>query len=88
MEGEYLELVNQLKLKYDDVEEKLISIENKDKKMKKDLMTAYGVVRLLDSMIDNAVVGYDNEIIVLVECLRGILSDSIDRYVLGIINVS
>ena len=51
-------------------------------------MTAYGVVRLLDSMIDNAVVGYDNEIIVLVECLRGILSDSIDRYVLGIINVS
>ena len=46
MEGDYLELVNQLKIKYDEVEAKLTSIENRDKKMRKDLMTAYGVVRL------------------------------------------
>ena len=80
LEGDYLELVNQLKLKYDTVEEKLTSIENREKQIRKDMMSA--------SMIDNAVVGYDNEIIVLVECLRGLLSDSIDRHVLGIIDSS
>lgn len=88
LEGDYLELVNQLKLKYDTVEEKLTSIENREKQIRKDMMSAYGVIRLLDNMIDTSIIGYDNEIIVLVECLRGLLSDSIDRHVLGIIDSS
>tara|TARA_R110000823_G_scaffold62296_1_gene147989 strand:+ start:1729 stop:1998 length:270 start_codon:yes stop_codon:yes gene_type:complete len=88
LEGDYLELVNQLKLKYDTVEEKLTSIENREKQIRKDMMSAYGVIRLLDNMIDTSIVGYDNEIVVLVECLRGLLSDSIDRHVLGIIDSS
>tara|TARA_R110001592_G_scaffold27919_1_gene103383 strand:+ start:16691 stop:16960 length:270 start_codon:yes stop_codon:yes gene_type:complete len=88
LEGDYLELVNQLKLKYDTVEEKLTSIENREKQIRKDMMSAYGVIRLLDNMIDTSIIGYDNEIVVLVECLRGLLSDSIDRHVLGIIDSS
>ena len=45
MEGEYLELVNQLKLKYDDVEEKLISIENKNEKRPYDRLWGGQVIR-------------------------------------------
>tara|TARA_R110000796_G_scaffold240937_1_gene362192 strand:+ start:45 stop:299 length:255 start_codon:yes stop_codon:yes gene_type:complete len=81
-EGEYLELVGQLKLKYDEVEAKMSSIERLEKIMKKDLITAYGVVRLLDHLIDTNPVGYDNEVVVLVEMLRGVLSDCVDRHLL------
>ena len=81
-EGQYLELVNQLQEKYNEIEAKMCSIERLEKIMKKDLITAYGVIRLLDHLIDTAVVDYDNEIIVLVEMLRGILSDSVDRHLL------
>ncbi len=82
-EGQYLELVNQLKLKYDEIEAKMTSIEQLEKIMKKDLITAYGVVRLLDHLMDTNPVGYDNEMIVLVEMLRGVLSDSVDRHILN-----
>lgn len=81
-EGEYLELVGQLKLKYDEVEAKMNSIERLEKIMKKDLITAFGVVRLLDHLMDTSVVPYDNEIVVLVEMLRGVLSDCVDRHLL------
>ena len=82
-EGEYLELVGQLKLKYDDIEAQMMSIARLEKMMKKDLLTAFGVVRLLDHLIDSSVVGYDNEVVVLVELLRGLLSDCVDKHILG-----
>ena len=81
-EGQYLELVNQLQLKYNEVEAKMDSILRMEKIIKKDLIVAYGVARLLDHLMDTSVVPYDNEIIVLVEMLRGILSDSIDKHIL------
>tara|TARA_R110000796_G_scaffold20528_4_gene61045 strand:+ start:909 stop:1163 length:255 start_codon:yes stop_codon:yes gene_type:complete len=82
MEQDYLDLVNQLKLKYDEIEAKMNSIERLEKIIKKDLITAYGVSRLLDHLIDTNPVGYDNEIVVLVEMLRGVLSDSVDKHIL------
>ena len=82
LEGQYLELVAQLQEKYTEIEAKMCSIERLEKIMKKDLITAYGVVRLLDHLIDTNPVGYDNEIIVLVEMLRGVLSDCVDRHLL------
>ena len=82
LEGQYLELVAQLKDKYTEIEAKMRSIERLEKIMKKDLITAYGVVRLLDHLIDTNPIGYDNEIIVLVEMLRGVLSDCVDRHLL------
>tara|TARA_R110000796_G_scaffold156847_1_gene273611 strand:- start:287 stop:550 length:264 start_codon:yes stop_codon:yes gene_type:complete len=82
LEGQYLELVAQLKDKYTEIEAKMCSIERLEKIMKKDLITAYGVVRLLDHLIDTNPIGYDNEIIVLVEMLRGVLSDCVDRHLL------
>ena len=83
LEGEYLELTNQLKEKYDEIEAKLESIERRDKELRKDFISAYGIARLLDHLIDINPVGYDNEVVVLVECLRGFLSDSIDKHVLS-----
>ena len=83
LEGEYLDLANQLKDKYDEVEQKLESIERKDKELRKDFITAYGVVRILDHLIDINPVSYDSEIVVLVESLRGFLSDAIDKHILS-----
>ena len=82
-EGEYLDMVNQLKEKYDEVESKMETILNMEKIIKKDLIVAYGVARLLDHLMDSSVIPYDNEIIVLIEMLRGILSDSIDKHILN-----
>jgi len=82
LEGQYLELVAQLQEKYTEIEAKMSSIERLEKIMKKELITAYGVVRLLDHLIDTNPIGYDNEIIVLVEMLRGVLSDCVDRHLL------
>ena len=82
-EGDYLDMVNQLKVKYDEVESKMDSILRMEKIIKKDLIVAYGVARLLDHLMDTSVVPYDNEIIVLIEMLRGVLSDSIDKHILS-----
>jgi hypothetical protein len=82
LEGEYLDLVKQLKDKYDEIEAKLETIEKRDKELRKDFISAYGIARLLDHLIDINPVGYDVEVVTLVECLRGFLSDSIDKNVL------
>ena len=83
MEQDYLDMVAQLKEKYDEVESKMETILNMEKIIKKDLIVAYGVARLLDHLMDSSVIPYDNEIIVLIEMLRGILSDSIDKHILN-----
>ncbi len=82
LEGQYLELVNQLKEKYNEVESKMETIERRDKQICKDIITAYGVSRLLDHLMGTSVEDYDNEIIVLVEMLRGVLSDCVDKHIL------
>ena len=84
MEGEYLELCNDLKNKYDEITDKLDRIELQELDMKKDLITAYGVVRMLDNLISNSHVPYDNEVVVIVEVLRGLMSNCMDRHIFGI----
>ena len=82
LEGEYLELSNQLKEKFDEVEQKLESIERREEELKKDFITAYGIVRLLDHLIDINPIGYDTEIVVIVETLRSFLSVGVDKHLL------
>ena len=84
MEQEYLEMVNQLKDKYDEITDKLDRIELQELDMKKDLITAYGVVRMLDNLISNSHIGYDNEVVTIVEVLRGLLSNCMDRHIFHI----
>jgi len=81
-EGDYLDMVNQLKEKYDEIELKMLTVTRLEQDIKKDLITAYGVARLLDHLVDTNPIGYDNEIVVLIEMLRGLLSDSMDKHIL------
>ena len=83
LEGEYLDMVNQLKEKYDEITTKLDSIERRDKELRKDFVTAYGVLRLLDHLIASSVVGFDDEVGIIVETLRGFLSDCVDKHILS-----
>lgn len=82
MEQDYLDMVQQLKEKYDMITSKLEKIELMELDMKKDLMSVYGVVRMLDHLISTSMVPYDNEIMVIVEVLRGMMSDMMDRHIL------
>lgn len=84
LEQEYLEMVNQLKDKYDEITDKLDRIELLELDMKKDLITAYGVVRMLDNLISNSHIPYDNEVVTIVEVLRGLLSNCMDRHIFHI----
>ena len=76
----YLEMVGQLKDKFDEVEQKLDTIEKRDKQLRKDFITAYGTIRLLDHLISNSPVGFDDEVVIMVEVLRGFLSDCVDNH--------
>tara|TARA_R110000824_G_scaffold98476_4_gene234985 strand:- start:1320 stop:1571 length:252 start_codon:yes stop_codon:yes gene_type:complete len=80
LEGEYLDLVKQLKDKYDEIEAKLESIERRDKDLRKDFMTAYGTIRLLDHLISTSPVGFDDEVVIMVEVLRGFFSDCVENH--------
>ena len=84
LEGEYLDMVNQLKSKYDTITNKLERIEAMELNMKKDLISCYGVVRVLDHLISTSMVGYDNEVMTIVECLRGLLSTVMDTHIFNI----
>jgi len=84
LEGDYLEMANQLKEKYDEITTKLEKVELLELDMKKDLITAYGVVRMLDNLISTSPIPYDNEVITIVEVLRGLLSNCMDRHIFHI----
>jgi len=84
MEQDYLDMVAQLKEKYDTITSKLDKIELMELDMKKDMITAYGVVRMLDHLISTSHIGYDNEVMTIVEVLRSMLSDMMDRHILHI----
>ena len=84
MEQDYLDMVNQLKLKYDMITSKLDRIEAMELNMKKDLISCYGVVRVLDHLISTSHIGYDNEVMTIVECLRGLLSTVMDTHIFNI----
>tara|TARA_R110000764_G_scaffold177845_1_gene264055 strand:- start:306 stop:572 length:267 start_codon:yes stop_codon:yes gene_type:complete len=79
----YLDMVNQLKLKYDEVEQKLDIIERRDKELQKNFLTAYGTIRLIDHLVSNSPVGFDDEVVIMVEILRAFLSDCVDSHILN-----
>ena len=81
-DGEYLEMVNHLKNTYDEISAKLFASEMELMDLKKDLMTAYGVIRLIDNLLEH-IIEVPHELTVLVEVLRGELSDNIDKFIFG-----
>jgi hypothetical protein len=72
-EGYYLEAMEQLKEKYDLNEYLMKKMEMSLTETKKELCTAYGMVRVLDNMIGKSY-RVDSDIITLSESLRSHLS--------------
>ena len=76
-EGYYLEAMNQLKDKFDNNEYLMKRIQKQNMELKKEIVTAFGCMRILDNLIHNSY-GVDGDIISLSESLRGHLSDFVE----------
>ena len=73
----YLDLVDQLKDKYDMNEYMMKKIQIQNMELKKDLMTAFGCIRILDGLIHNSY-NCDGDIVTMCESLRAHLSNTIE----------
>ncbi len=72
LEGEYLELVNQLKAQFDEKDKEVDKVKERYKEVIKDFLSVYGYVRLIDMADDMEREG-------LIELLRGFLSERFDE---------
>ena len=76
----YLEMVNQLKEKFDLNEYLMKKMELRVLELKKELFSSYGIIRLLDNMIHQSY-NIDGDIITLCESLRTHLSTVIEELI-------
>ena len=79
-EGEYLEMVNQLKKKYDENELRVKEVRENYELLVKEVVSVYGVFRLIDKLIDYEQ-EIDTEIRVLCSALRSQLSELYEEIV-------
>ena len=80
LEGEYLELVNDLKVKFDEKEKELDKIKNENEELKKVLISSYGFIRIMDMNADNTEI--DFEIKGMISIIRTYLSNMYDTFFL------
>lgn len=80
LEGEYLELVNDLKKRFDEKEKEMEKIKQENEELKKIFISAYGMIRVIDVMCDNNDI--DFEIKNLISCIRSYLSDNFETFFL------
>lgn len=76
LEGEYLELCDQLKDRFEKNEIELIKFRNTNATLMKEIMTSYGMIRIIDNIAENDEISM--ELKTLIECLRTHLSDFFD----------
>lgn len=74
LEGEYLELVNDLKIKFDEKDREVSRTREINKELKKIILSVYGFIRVMDHTTSNV----DLELMELIETLRAYLSDVYD----------
>ncbi len=79
-DGEYLDLCNQLKELNDVRDEENAEVKGKLNEYKKELLTIYGFIRQISNMIDPNEI--DAEIYMLVEILRGKVSELVEEEIL------
>lgn len=79
-EGMYLEAMEQLQQKFTEYDRKRIIIENKNKMLAKELLTCYGMVRVIDSIINPD--STDFEVMLSVDVLRGYISRVVNESIL------
>jgi hypothetical protein len=78
IEGEYLELVNQLKEDFDKKDKEVLKIKEDNTRLKKELMSIYGYIRILDYMADSTF-DMDFELKGLIDVLRSYTSNLFDE---------
>ena len=76
-EGLYLEAMDQLQKKFNENEEVIRKLKDKNSALLKEIISAYGVVRLIDNYIEPDEISY--EVKTLIDCLRGHLSDLVEQ---------
>ena len=77
-EGQYLELVNQLKEQFDIKEKEVTKMQDEIAELKKCIISAYGFIRIIDMVSEHAELDY--EVKNMIEILRTFLSDSYDNF--------
>ena len=82
-EGMYLDAMNQLKEMNDEREKELKEVKTELKEFKKELISTYGVVRLLDMIYADQCDEPIQEVSILIETLREFLSQFVDEKVIG-----
>ena len=78
LEQEYLELVNQLKENFDTKEKEIEKIKEENIELKKNLMSVYGYIRILDFIANR--IDLDVELQNMIDVLRSFLSDVYDDF--------
>jgi hypothetical protein len=81
-EQNYIEMVNQLKDKYNYYEQKNQDLIDEMTDLKKDIMTIYGLIRTTDNYLNNIILD-DNQILdFLIDQIRTLCSGIIDAHIL------
>jgi len=82
-DNEYMEFSNQMKEQYEELEaeKKLTEMENYE--LKKEIVTVYGLIRVLDTCISD-LHNIPNFVVELAERTRGGLSSVMDKYIFNI----
>lgn len=78
-EKAYLDLANESKEKFDEMNLEKIKLQEEITQLKKELITTYGMVRIIDNLYGEQDEDYREPTIeTLIDCLRSYLSDFFD----------
>ena len=77
LENEFLEMAQDCKDRIKDKNKELDLLKIENHELKKDIMTAYGLVRVLDNLLEECVL--DREVKNLSDILRTFLSNTFDK---------
>ena len=77
LEGEYLELVDDLKKRFDEKEKEMEAIKEENNELKKVFISAYGFIRIIDYFSENGDI--DLQVKEMIESLRTYLSNTFDN---------
>tara|TARA_R110001592_G_scaffold81963_1_gene242980 strand:- start:39 stop:323 length:285 start_codon:yes stop_codon:yes gene_type:complete len=83
-EQNYIDMVNQLKIKYNYFEKQNQDLKDEMNDLKKDIMVIYGLVRTTDNFLNNIILDDNTNQILdfLIESIRGLCSGIIDAHIL------
>ena len=83
-EQHYLDLTNQLKVKFDEFESENIKIKNEINYFKKKLFQIYGLISVLDDFIQNIILDENSNQILefLIDSIRSICNDIINNNII------